>query len=411
MQKETILVVDDERLVRWSLQQKLEQWGYHVSLAEDGATALGRIQLDNPDLVTLDVKLPDMTGIDVLSELRNRNVQIPVIVITAFGVVDDAVRSLKLGAYDFIEKPINFEKLENVVRNALETRRLRTEVARTHEIQRNEFSVDRIIGVSDHIRDIRELVKKVAASEASTILIQGESGTGKDLVAHAIHYESSRRERPFFAINCAAIPEALMESELFGHEKGAFTGAIARKIGKFELAHNGTILLDEISEMNTFLQAKILRVLQEGEVDRIGGSRPVAVDIRVIATTNRNLEASIAKGEFREDLYYRLNVIEVHVPPLREREGDVEYLAGYFQKKFAADYNRPVHSISPAAREWLRAQEWRGNVRELKNRLERAVLTSSGNELAVEDFAEKEAEIPRAKTREKISWSFWINGI
>ena len=211
MPKETILVVDDERLVRWSLQQKLEQWGYHVSLAEDGATALGRIQLDNPDLVTLDVRLPDMTGIEVLSELRNRNIHIPVIVITAFGVVDDAVRSLKLGAYDFIEKPINFEKLENAVRNALETRRLRTEVARTQEIQRNEFSVDRIIGVSEHIRDVRELIKKVAGSEASTILIQGESGTGKDLVSHAIHYESSRRDRPFFAINCAAIPETLMK--------------------------------------------------------------------------------------------------------------------------------------------------------------------------------------------------------
>ena len=207
MPKETILVVDDERLVRWSLQQKLEQWGYHVSLAEDGAAALGRIQLDNPDLITLDVKLPDMTGIDVLSELRNRNIQIPVIVITAFGIVDDAVRSLKLGAYDFIEKPINFEKLENAVHNALETKRLRTEVARTQEIQRSEFSVDRIVGVSDYIRDIRELIRKVAASEASTILILGESGTGKDLVAHAIHYESSRRDRPFFAINCAAIPE------------------------------------------------------------------------------------------------------------------------------------------------------------------------------------------------------------
>src|SRR5512143_1127278 len=225
MPKETILVVDDERLVRWSLQQKLEQWGYHVSLAEDGATALGRIQLDNPDLVTLDVKLPDMTGIEVLSELRNRNIHIPVIVITAFGIVDDAVRSLKLGAYDFIEKPINFEKLENAIRNALETKRLRTEVARTQEIQRSEFSVDRIVGVSDYVREIRALIQKVAASEASTILVSGESGTGKDLVAHAIHYESLRRDRPFFAINCAALPESLIESELFGHEKGAFTDA------------------------------------------------------------------------------------------------------------------------------------------------------------------------------------------
>jgi DNA-binding NtrC family response regulator len=231
MPKETILVVDDERLVRWSLQQKLEQWGYHVCLAEDGLTALGRVQVDNPDLITLDVKLPDMTGIEVLSELRRRNVQVPVIVITAFGVVDDAVRSLKLGAYDFIEKPINFEKLENSLKNAFETRRLRSEVAHTHEIQRSEFSMDRFVGVSAHTREIVVLIRKLAASEASTILIQGESGTGKDLVAHAIHYESVRRDRPFYAINCAAIPEALMESELFGHEKGAFTDARSQKKG------------------------------------------------------------------------------------------------------------------------------------------------------------------------------------
>ena len=264
MPKETVLVVDDERLVRWSLQQKLQQWGYHVSLAEDGATALGRVQIDNPDLITLDMKLPDMTGIEVLTELRNRQIAVPVIMITAFGVIDDAVKTLRLGAYDFIEKPINFEKLENVLRNALETRRLRTEVARTQEIRRSEFSVEQIIGVSQHVKEVRELVKKVAGSEASTILIQGESGTGKDLIAHAIHYESYRRDRPFFAINCAAIPETLMETELFGHEKGAFTDARAQKKGMFEMADGGSLFLDEISEMSLGMQAKLLRVL-EGE--------------------------------------------------------------------------------------------------------------------------------------------------
>lgn len=323
MPKETILVVDDERLVRWSLQQKLEQWGYHVSLAEDGATALGRIQLDSPDLVTLDVRLPDMTGIDVLSELRNRNIQIPVIVITAFGVVDDAVRSLKLGAYDFIEKPINFEKLENAVRNALETRRLRTEVARTHEIQRNEFSVDRVIGVSEHIRDIRELIKKIAASEASTILIQGESGTGKDLVSHAIHYESSRRDRPFFAINCAAIPETLMESELFGHEKGAFTDARTQKRGMFEIADGGTLFLDEISEMTLGMQAKLLRVLEGQSFRRVGGVKNITVDVRVIVASNRNLEEGVRESKFRQDLYFRVAIIPMHLRPLREHKEDV----------------------------------------------------------------------------------------
>jgi two-component system response regulator AtoC len=281
MPKETILVVDDERLVRWSLQQKLEQWGYHVSLAEDGAAALARAQLDNPDLITLDVKLPDMTGIEVLSELRKRNVQVPVVVITAFGVVDDAVRSLKLGAYDFIEKPINFEKLENALRNALEARRLRTEVARTQEIQRSEWSVDHFIGVSAHVREVVELIGKLAASEASTILIQGESGTGKDLVAHAIHYESARRDRPFYAINCAAIPENLMESELFGHEKGAFTDARAQKKGMFEIADGGTLFLDEISEMNLGMQAKLLRVLEGQSFRRVGGVKIITVDVRV----------------------------------------------------------------------------------------------------------------------------------
>ena len=270
MPKETVLVVDDERLVRWSLQQKLQQWGYHVSLAEDGATALGRVQIDNPDLITLDMKLPDMTGIEVLTELRNRQIAVPVIMITAFGVIDDAVKTLRLGAYDFIEKPINFEKLENVLRNALETRRLRTEVARTQEIRRSEFSVEQIIGVSQHVKEVRELVKKVAGSEASTILIQGESGTGKDLIAHAIHYESYRRDRPFFAINCAAIPETLMETELFGHEKGAFTDARAQKKGMFEMADGGSLFLDEISEMSPGMQAKLLRVL-EGQIFSPGG--------------------------------------------------------------------------------------------------------------------------------------------
>jgi two-component system, NtrC family, response regulator AtoC len=382
MPKETILVVDDERLVRWSLQQKLEQWGYHVSLAEDGATTLARIQLDNPDLVTLDVKLPDMTGIDVLSELRNRNVQIPVIVITAFGVVDDAVRSLKLGAYDFIEKPINFEKLENAVRNALETRRLRTEVARTHEIQRSEFSVDRIIGVSDHIRDVRELIKKIAGSEASTILIQGESGTGKDLVAHAIHYESSRRERPFFAINCAAIPETLMESELFGHEKGAFTDARTQKRGMFEIVDGGSLFLDEISEMTLGMQAKLLRVLEGQSFRRVGGVKNITVDVRVIVASNRNLEEAVRSSKFRQDLYFRLAIIPMHLRPLREHKVDIPPLLEHFLAHYNEKFRKNIQGLTREADELLMNYDWPGNIRELKNAIERVMILADGNRIA-----------------------------
>jgi DNA-binding NtrC family response regulator len=382
MPKETILVVDDERLVRWSLQQKLEQWGYHVSLAEDGATALGRVQLDNPDLITLDVKLPDMTGIEVLSELRNRNVHVPVIVITAFGVVDDAVRSLKLGAYDFIEKPINFEKLENSLRNALEARRLRTEVARTQEIQRSEFSVDRIVGVSDHLRDIRELIKKVAASEASTILIQGESGTGKDLVAHAIHFESVRRDRPFFAINCAAIPENLMESELFGHEKGAFTDARSQKKGMFEMADGGTLFLDEVSEMTLGMQAKLLRVLEGQSFRRVGGVKNITVDVRVIVASNRNLEEAVRGSKFRQDLYFRLAIIPVTLRPLREHKDDIPALLDHFIQHYNQKFRKNIQGLTKEAEELLLNYDWPGNIRELKNAIERVMILAEGNRVA-----------------------------
>jgi len=382
MPKETILVVDDERLVRWSLQQKLEQWGYHVSLAEDGATALGRVQLDNPDLITLDVKLPDMTGIEVLSELRKRNILVPVIVITAFGVVDDAVRSLKLGAYDFIEKPINFEKLENSLRNAFETRRLRSEVAHTHEIQRSESSVEHIIGVSNHTREVVELIKKIAASEASTILIQGESGTGKDLVAHAIHFESSRRDRPFYAINCAAIPENLMESELFGHEKGAFTDARSQKRGMFEMADGGTIFLDEISEMNLGMQAKLLRVLEGQSFRRVGGVKNITVDVRVIVASNRNLEEGVRSSRFRQDLYFRLAIIPVTLLPLRDHKDDIPPLLDHFMRHYNQKFHKNIQSLTKEAEDLLMNYDWPGNIRELRNAIERVMILAEGNRVA-----------------------------
>jgi two-component system, NtrC family, response regulator AtoC len=382
MPKETVLVVDDERLVRWSLQQKLQQWGYHVSLAEDGATALGRVQIDNPDLITLDMKLPDMTGIEVLTELRNRQIAVPVIMITAFGVIDDAVKTLRLGAYDFIEKPINFEKLENVLRNALETRRLRTEVARTQEIRRSEFSVEQIIGVSQHVKEVRELVKKVAGSEASTILIQGESGTGKDLIAHAIHYESYRRDRPFFAINCAAIPETLMETELFGHEKGAFTDARAQKKGMFEMADGGSLFLDEISEMSLGMQAKLLRVLEGQSFRRVGGVKNITVDVRVIVATNRDLEEAVRSSKFRPDLYFRLAIIPITMLPLREHKDDIPPLLDYFIRHYNQKFRKSIQSLSREAQELLLNYNWPGNVRELKNAIERVMILAEDSRVS-----------------------------
>ncbi|MDR1727257.1 MAG: sigma-54 dependent transcriptional regulator [Acidobacteriota bacterium] len=374
MQKDTVLVVDDDPLLRRAFQRKLEERGCHVIFAGDGATALSRIQADTPDIVTLDVKMPDMSGMDVLLELRRRRAQVPVIMVTAFGVVDDAVRSLKLGAYDFIEKPVNFEKLENVIHNALEARRLRSEVARAHAEQRNAFSVDKIVGVSAHVREVRALIKKVAASEASTILIQGESGTGKDLVAHAMHYESARRDQPFFAINCAAIPESLMESELFGHEKGAFTDARTQKKGMFEMADGGTLFLDEISEMTLGMQAKLLRVLEGQTFRRVGGVKNLTVDVRIIVASNLNLEDAARTGRFRSDLFFRLSIIPVHLLPLREHKDDIPPLLEHFIRHYNEKFRKRIQGLTKEAEELLMNYNWPGNVRELKNAVERVMI-------------------------------------
>jgi two-component system response regulator AtoC len=382
MPKETILVIDDEPIVRSILRRKLELWGYRVSQAENGAAALDRLQIDPPDLITLDIKLPDMSGVEVLKKLRKRMIQVPVIVITAFGVIDDAVQCLKLGAYDFIEKPINFEKLQKIIENALEARRLRTEVARTQEIRRNEFSVDRIVGVSDHIRSVRDLIRKIAGSKASTILVQGESGTGKDLVAHAVHYESSRRDQPFFAVNCAAIPENLMESELFGHEKGAFTDARSQKRGLFEMADGGTLLLDEISEMNLGMQAKLLRVLEGQSFRRVGGVKNITVDVRVIAASNRNPEEAVRMYKLRRDLYFRLAVIELHLRPLREHKEDVPSLLDYFIRHYNEKFHKNIHGFTKDAEKLLMKYDWPGNTRELKNAIERVMILMEGDRIS-----------------------------
>ena len=383
MDKRPILIVEDDIPFAKMLDQGLGRNGFKVHLADTAKEALNLIEKVTPEAVVAEAQLPDMNGLDLLENLKNKFPSVPVILMTGGGKVSDAVEAMRKGAEDYLLKPFAADRLEAVIHRALfET----PAKARQNEAfpPPPRFSSP-IITQDRRLKEILDLCRKVAASKA-TILIQGESGTGKELLARFLHLESPRRQGPFVAVNCASLPETLLESELFGHEKGSFTGAVSRKIGKFELAHRGTILLDEIGEMNTFLQAKILRVLQENEVDRIGGNRPIPIDIRVVATTNRDLPAAIQKGDFREDLFYRLNVIGIHLPPLRERKEDIEFLAQHFFKKFAAEYHRPVQNISAEAMARLKEQEWRGNVRELKNALERAVLITSQSILGVQDF-------------------------
>ncbi|HSR11762.1 MAG TPA: sigma-54 dependent transcriptional regulator [Thermodesulfobacteriota bacterium] len=395
MNKRPILIVEDEPEWGKLLVETLSRSGYSVHLAENAEKAMHVFHKGPVDLVVADVRLPGMNGIQLLDNLKSRSAATPVILMTGFGTVTNAVEAMKKGAFDYLLKPFSLKILEEGVERALGNHP-QPEAAKPP-------APGSIITQDRKVKEILLSCGKVARSKA-TVLIQGESGTGKELLARYIHENSPRKDGPFVAVNCASLPETLLESELFGHEKGAFTGAVARKIGKFELASGGTILLDEISEMNTFLQAKILRVLQENEVDRIGGSRPIAVDIRVVATTNRDLEAYVKKGGFREDLYYRLNVINVVLPPLRERPGDVDLLTGHFLKTFAAEHGKEV-SLSPGALDWLRKREWRGNIRELKNVLERAVLLSGGPVLEEEDFAapEEVAPGPRAAGAEESS--------
>ncbi len=378
MMKRSILIVDDEPEIRGALFESLSGNGYAVFLAENGEGALRLFDQKPFDVVVLDVRLPDRDGVQLLEAMKNRNAEIPVIMMSGLGTTQSAIDAMRKGAFDFLLKPFSMDVIKQRIQMVLKG----DDAGATPE--RSESPVP-IVTIDTRMLELMEVCKRIASSKA-TVLIQGESGTGKELYARYIHAQSPQREGPFVAINCASLPETLFESELFGHEKGAFTGALGRKIGRFEQANHGTLLLDEISEMSTFLQAKILRVLQECEVDRIGGREPVPVDVRVIATTNRDLEACIQKGEFREDLYYRLNIISFKLPPLRERAGDIDLLADHFLKKYAEQYQRRVRTISERGLDWLRKQSWRGNVRELKNVIERAVLMSSQSYLDVKDL-------------------------
>jgi two-component system response regulator FlrC len=383
MEKRPILIVENDTPFAKRLDQALGHNGFRVHLTDSARAALALLEQISPEAVVAEARLADMSGLSLLEKVKSRCASIPVILMAEGGEVSEAVEAMRKGAEDFLLKPIAAERLEAVIERAL--LKGRAEVDPGGPVSAAPSSGLSILTRNGRLQEILELCRKVAASKA-TVLIQGESGTGKELLARFLHRESPRREGPFVAVNCASLPETLLESELFGHEKGAFTGAVGRKIGKFELAHGGTLLLDEISEMNTFLQAKILRVLQENEVDRIGGTRPIPIDIRVVATTNRDLPTAIRKGDFREDLFYRLNVIGIQLPPLRERKEDIPFLARHFLSTFAAENRRPVQSLSADALNWLQEQEWRGNVRELKNALERAVLVAARSVVEVRDF-------------------------
>jgi len=400
MRKNSILIVEDDPDLGRTLFEGLSKERNVIHLAQSAEEALGLFVQKAFDLVISDVKLPDLDGLQLLESIKNKSVHTPVIMMTGFGTVQNAVAAMKKGAFEYLLKPFSLNLMDQVVEKALENNSVKQEV-NLEPLDLSAFSMP-IVTKDRKMLEILELCKRVAPTKA-TLLIQGESGTGKELFARFVHRHSQRNQGLYIAVNCASLPESLLESELFGHEKGAFTGAVGKKIGKFELAHRGTILLDEISEMNTLLQAKILRVLQENEVDRIGGRQPIPVDIRVIATTNRNLETCIERGEFREDLYYRLNVISMKLPPLRERTDDIELLAQYFLKQFSEIHGNPMHSLSENALSWLKKQEWRGNVRELKNTIERAVLISSERVLTLQDFGSEELVNPEENLAEDSS--------
>ena len=367
-------MVDDERLVRWSLRQKCEEWGYEVVEAAAGDPGLRLAQHESPDLILLDVRLPDLNGLQVLEQLKKSGDSTAVIMITADPQLDDVKSALKLGAYDFIGKPLDFEELRVTIQNALEASKLRTEVQSLRGEVRRRTGYHDVVAVSSKMTELMSFVQKVAASEATTILIQGESGTGKDLVAKTIHYESARQDGPFVAINCSAIPETLMEAELFGHEKGAFTDAKAMKKGLFETANGGTLFLDEIGELSPLLQAKLLRVLEDQVIRRVGGVRDLQVDVRVVAASNRDLEKAVREGHFRQDLYYRLAIIAIFIPPLRDHTEDVLPLVNFFIDWYNRKFKKAVRGISPETRRLLLAHNWPGNVRELKNCIERAMI-------------------------------------
>ncbi|MFH1418626.1 MAG: sigma-54 dependent transcriptional regulator [Planctomycetota bacterium] len=386
MAKPRILIIEDEKLIRWSLRQRFTKEGYTVDESESGSQGLEKLSRATYDLVMLDYKLPDMTGLDVLRRIREDDQDIVVLLMTAYSNVENAVEAMRLGAYDYVSKPFKIDALMLTVNKALETTRLKREVRDLRSKMQQKFGFDRILGKCDVMLSLFQLMRDVAGSGASTVFLRGESGTGKDLVAKSIHYNSDRANRPFMNITCTAITESLLESELFGHERGAFTDAKQLKKGLLELADGGTVFLDEVGDMPPSLQAKLLRFLEEKTFRRVGGVQDIEVDVRIIAATNRDVHKLIEEGKFREDLYYRLNIIPIDLPPLRERGDDIRLLAEYYVVSFAREFRRDVGGPTSAAVEKLMSYTWPGNVRELRNNIERAVLLCKHDVIGPDDL-------------------------
>ncbi|MGE5584824.1 MAG: sigma-54-dependent transcriptional regulator [Bacillota bacterium] len=384
----SVLVVDDDEGIRETLEAVLSEEGYQVATAGTGRGALELARQRQFHLVLLDLRMPDVSGLEILPRLRSELPRAPIIIMTAYGTIRTAVEAVKQGAYDFVSKPFDLDEMRITIEKALSHERLKMENERLRTMLEDEFVFKEMVGRSSKMRAVFELIRKVMNHDV-TVLIVGESGTGKELVARAVHYNSPRRAGPFLKLNCAALPDALLESELFGYEKGAFTGAQVRKPGRFELADGGTLFLDEIGNMSPSMQVKLLRVLQEKEFERVGGKGTVKVDVRILAATNSNLRSEVAKGAFREDLYYRLNVVQIHVPSLRERREDIPLLVQHFIKGLNVSLGREFAGISPQAMACLMRYDWPGNVRELKNAIEAAMLLGAGPFIMPEHLPEE----------------------
>jgi len=405
---EPLLLVEDKNELRAMLRKALERAGYAVDEAPDGSAAIQRLKARRYQVVLTDLKMPGASGLDVLRESKQADATIPVILLTAFGSVEEAVTAMKEGAFDFVQKPVDLDHLKLLVQRAARQQELLRENLLLREEYSSRYGFPRIVGESAAIREVSQQIQRVAAAD-STVLLLGESGTGKELFARAVHHISARREQPFVALNCAAIPEGLVENELFGHERGAFTGAGTRKVGKMDMAHRGTLFLDEIGELPLSIQAKLLRVLEERRFERVGGTQSIDVDVRFVVATNRNLQKLAEEKLFREDLYFRISTVPMTIPPLRERGDDVHLLADHFLGKFSREFGKGSLKLSAQARNSLLSYRWPGNVRELQNTLERAVILSDGSEISAAALGlpavrPEASQVPENLLPERFQW-------